>query len=116
MEHTNDLVLAAVRYAPLMFIIGGLVFLAWLSKQLTASELRPDVLAALSETEALPLSTIRDRPPLDARDLDLTMLARILDELCGAGLVVRWYEDALADNGRRVPVYRKLKPVAETAR
>jgi hypothetical protein len=96
-----------------------MLFVAWLSRQLTNQELQPDVLAALSDTEALPVSTIRDRPPLDSRDVDFDRLSRILDELCGAGLVVRWYvsgETTAGQTQARLPVYRKLRTIAATGR
>jgi hypothetical protein len=116
---SDDLLLAVVRYSPLVFIIGGLLVVAWLARQRSSHELQPDVLAALSETEALPAATIRLRPPLDSHDLDVTSLVRILDELCGAGLVVRWYEavDAteVGQSDRRF-VYRRISSVTGMAR
>ena len=109
---SNDALLALVRYAPLLFIIAGVLVVAWLSKQRSTHELQPDVLAALSETEALPPRTIRQRPPLDRLDLDGDMLVRVLDELCGAGLAVRWYETVEAE---RQVVYRRIRSLTATA-
>jgi hypothetical protein len=109
---TDDTLMAAIRFAPLLFIIGGVLMVAWLSRQRSPQELQPDVLAALSETEALPARTIRQRPPLDRLDLDADALKRMLDELCGAGLAVRWYETVEAE---RQPVYRRISSGAGTA-
>jgi hypothetical protein len=108
---SDDTFLAVIRFAPLLFIVGGVLVVAWLSRQRSPLELQPDVLAALSETEALPAQTIRHRPPLDRLDLDADALVRILDELCGAGLVVRWYETV--ESERRL-VYRRLRPATAT--
>ena len=103
----DDAFLAFVRYAPLVFIVGGVLVVAWLSRQPSALEIQPDVLAALSETEALPAATIRLRPPLDHRNVDRETLVRALDDLCGAGLAVRWYETGEA-------VYRRVIMVRAT--
>jgi hypothetical protein len=113
-----DLLTAVVRYFPLLFIVAGLLVLTWLARQRSIQDLHPDVLAALSETEALPPWTIRRRPPLDTQDVDLETLLRVLEELRGAGLAVRWYEavPGSAGAGERQPVYRRIRRVAaETA-
>jgi len=60
----DDPVLAMLRYAPFLFVIAGVGLVIWLSRQRLPFELQPDILAALSHTEALPASTIRQRPPL----------------------------------------------------
>jgi hypothetical protein len=109
---SDDSFLAVVRFAPLLFIFGGILVVWWLSRQHSQGELQPDVLAAMSETEALPADTIRARPPLDRLDVDVEALKRVLDELCGAGLAVRWYETIGAE---RLVVYRRLKPMPGTA-
>lgn len=108
---SDDTFLAFVRFAPLLFIFGGVLVVWWLSRQRSPHELQPDVLAALSETEALPARTIRQRPPLDHVDIDAEALGRVLDELCGAGLAVRWYETVDAE---RLVVYRRIRPVTAT--
>jgi hypothetical protein len=71
-------------------------------------ELQPDILAALSETEALPTATIRQRPPLAYQDVDVKTLAGVLERLCNDGLVVRWYEDVDAPGRERQAVYRRV--------
>jgi DNA-binding IclR family transcriptional regulator len=109
---SDDLFTAVVRYFPLLFVVGGLVLLAWLARQRSAQDLQPDVLAALSDTEALPLWTIRRRPPLDTQDVDPDTLLRILEELRGAGLAVRWYEVVPGGAAERQPVYRRVRRVA----
>jgi hypothetical protein len=109
---SEDTFLALIRFAPLLFIFGGVMVVWWLSRQRSPQELQPDVLAAMSETEALPARAIRARPPLDHLDIEVDALARVLDELCGAGLAVRWYETIDAE---RLIVYRRLKPVTATA-
>jgi hypothetical protein len=88
----DDPLLAVLRYAPIVFVVLALGFVVWLARQRLPFELQPDILAALSDTEALPASTIRQRPPLAYQDLDIKTLASVLDRLCNDGLVVRWYE------------------------
>src|ERR1700730_8078903 len=88
----DDPVLATLRYAPFLFVIIGVGLVMWLSRQRLPHELQPDVLAALSDTEALPTWTIRQRPPLMYQEVDLKTLVVVLDRLCSDGLVVRWYE------------------------
>ena len=107
---TNDLFTAVVRYFPLLFVIGGILVMAWLARQRSPQDLQPDVLAALSDTEALPPGTIRRRPPLDTQDVDLDTLLRVLEELRGLGLAVRWYETAAGADPQ--PVYRRIRRVA----
>jgi hypothetical protein len=91
-----DWLLFILRYAPLLFVIAGAVVLWWLARQRFPADVQPQVLAALSETEALPAKAIRDR-----LDIDLPTLERALDELRMAGLIVRWFEPSGA------AVYRK---------
>jgi hypothetical protein len=109
---SDDSFLAIVRYVPLLFVFGGLMTVWWLSRERSSQDLQPDVLAAMSETEALPVRTIRSRPPLDRLDIEVDALVRVLDELCGAGLAARWYETIDAE---RLIVYRRIKPVTATA-
>jgi hypothetical protein len=111
---TNDLFTAVVRYFPLVFVVGGLLVLGWLARQRSPLDLQPDVLAALSDTEALPPRTIRRRPPLDTQDVDPDTLLRVLEELRCAGLAVRWYElvPGSSDSAERQAVYRRIKRVA----
>jgi hypothetical protein len=99
----TDLWLAFMRYAPLLFVIAGILVLAWLTRQRGPVELHNDVLAALSETEVLSALQLRQRM---AQDVDVATLERILDELRTAGLVVRWYETIEAE---RQLVYRRVR-------
>src|SRR5262245_45217306 len=89
---SEDAFMSIVRFAPLVFIFGGLMAVWWLSRERSSDELQPDVLAAMSEAEALPAREIRARPPLDRTNIEVDALVRVLDELCRAGLAVRWYE------------------------
>jgi hypothetical protein len=89
----DDLVLAILRYAPLLFGVVGVVVVVWLLRERLPYELQPDVLAAVSETKALPASRIRQRPPLNYQDIDIRTLLVVLEDLRSAGVVVRWYED-----------------------
>ena len=110
----NDLFLAVVRYAPLLFVIAGILVVVWLSRHPLPVDLRGDVLAALSDTEALPAWAIRQRPPLAYQDVDLDTLDLVLQHLCNDGLVVRWYEAVevprSGDSARRdrQAVYRRI--------
>src|SRR5712664_4226067 len=104
----DDPLLAVLRYAPIVFVVFGVGFVVWLARQRLPFELQPDILAALSDTEALPAKTILERPPLAYQNVDLKTLAAVLERMCNDGLVVRWYED-VADPGReRQAVYRRV--------
>src|SRR5919199_1294140 len=106
----DGLLLAVLRYAPLAFPLAGVLLVIWLAQQRLPHELQPDVLAALSETEALPLGSIRQRPPLAHLRIDERTLALVLERLCHAGLAVRWYEavDVPGGAGARQVVYRRV--------
>jgi len=101
----DDAFLAFVRYAPLLFVVAGVFVVLWLAGQRLPSEIQPDVLAALSETEALPPRVIRGRPPLAHQNIDLKLLETVLEHLCSAGQVVRWYETV---GSERQVVYRRI--------
>jgi len=101
----DDAFLAFVRYAPLLFVFAGVCVVLWLARQRLPSELQPDVLAALSETEALTPRVIRERPPLAYQNIDLKLLEIVLEHLCSAGQVVRWYENV---GSERQVVYRRV--------
>jgi hypothetical protein len=102
----DDPVMAVLRYAPIAFVVLGVGFVVWLARQRLPFELQPDILAALSDTEALPAETIRQRPPLTYLNVDVKTLAAVLERLCNDGLVVRWYEGA---DRERQAVYRRKK-------
>lgn len=101
----DDPFLILVRFAPIAFVVAGVLVVVWLSQQRLPNELQPDVLEAMSETEALPPLTIRQRPPLAHQDVDMGVLEQILNQLCTTGLAVRWYE---ANNDQRMAVYRRV--------
>jgi hypothetical protein len=103
---SDDLFLAFVRYAPFLFVVGGLLTVLWLSRDRSSSELQPDVLAALSETEALSAAELCRRPPLAGQSFDPEVLLHTLDELCGWGKAVRWY--IYNGQDQREPVYRRV--------
>jgi hypothetical protein len=109
----DDPLLAVLRYAPIVFVVVGVGFVVWLARQRLPFELQPDILAAMSDTEALPASTIRQRPPLTYQDIDPKTLAVVLERMCNDGLVVRWYEvvEPPAPDGtqsQRQAVYRRV--------
>src|SRR5207249_12225940 len=116
-----DAFLSVVRWAPILFAVVGVLVVIWRSRQRLPDELQPDVLAALSETEALSPSSIRQRPPLDYQDVDLRTLETVLEHLCSTGRAVRWFEDvggpANVDGAprERQVVYRRIKSVSEKA-
>lgn len=103
----DDALLMMLRYAPIVFVVAGIGLVMWLSRQRMPHEWQADVLEALSDTEALPSTVIRDRAPLAHQELDLRTLETVLETLCTSGQVVRWYEPGTS--GPR-PVYRKLTP------
>ena len=101
----DDAFLAFVRYAPLLFVVAGVFVVFWLAGQRLPSEIQPDVLAALSVNEALTPRVIRERPPLAHQNIDLKLLETVLEHLCAAGQVVRWYETV---GSERQVVYRRI--------
>jgi len=103
---TDDPLLGILRYAPILFVVLGVGFVWWLARQRLPFELQPDILAALSDTEALPTATIRQRPPLAYQDVDVKTLVSVLERMCNDGLVVRWYE--VVDGRDRQAVYRRV--------
>jgi hypothetical protein len=107
---SDDAFLTAVRYAPILFAVAGVLVVVWHSRQRLPDELLPDVLAALSETEALPPASIRQRAPLAHQNVDLRTLETVLEDLCTTGRAVRWYQ-AVDEPGRnwRQVVYRRIK-------
>ena len=109
---SDDAFFSVIRWAPILFAIAGVLVVLWHSRQRLPDELQPDVLAALSETEALPPELIRKRPPLDYQDVDPRTLEAVLEHLCSTGQAVRWFEPS---NGERRVVYRRLRSVSETA-
>ncbi len=100
---------------PVFFIGAGLAFVAWLMRwHQLPDELEPHVLAALSDTEALPNWEILRRSPLAERDVDAGTLEYVLERLRGKGMVVRWYEQARRAGQPPYAVYRRVsRPVAE---
>jgi hypothetical protein len=109
---SDDAFLIWVRYVPILFVVAGVLVVVWLSGQRLPSELQPDVLAAMSEDEALPPRVIRDREPLAHQNIDLRTLETVLERLCNEGLAVRWFEDF--GSGRQA-VYRRIRSVPERA-
>ena len=93
---------------PSFFVVFGVGFVVWLARQRLPFELQPDILEALSHTEALPAATIRQRPPLAYQDADIKTLSSVLERMCTDGLVVRWYEDIGASGRERQAVYRRV--------
>ena len=102
---SDDLLMALLRYAPMLFVVAGVAVVVWLARQRLPGEMQPDVLEALSETEALTPRVILERPPLAYQNVDLKLLEIVLEHLCAAGQVVRWYEDRGTE---RELVYRRV--------
>jgi hypothetical protein len=107
---SDDVFLLVVRFVPMLFVVAGVGVVIWLSGQRLPHEIQPYVLAALSETEALPTHAIRQREPLAYQNFDQSTLETVLERLCTDGLAVRWFEDV--DN-RRQAVYRRVRPASE---
>ena len=105
----DDAFLIVVRYFPILFVVAGVLVVVWFSRQRLPHELESDVLAALSETEALTPMTIRQRPPLDYQDVDVRLIERVLERLCMSGLAVRWYDTS--NTSERCAVYRRVRSV-----
>lgn len=100
---------------PVILIGLSLLVLGWSSRWLRLpDDLEPLVLAALSDTEALPSWELRKRSPLAERDVDVGMVIYVLERLRAKGLVVRWYEELDMPGPKqtiqraRCEVYRRL--------
>jgi hypothetical protein len=106
----DDQFLVVIRYAPILFVVAGVIVVVWLSRQRMPHEWQDEVLAALSETEALPVVEIAQRPPLAHQDLDLETLHRVLDTLCTTGRAVRWYASNDSAHTREA-VYRRVASI-----
>jgi hypothetical protein len=108
-DHLVGLVL---RSLPFAIFGGGLLVVGWLLRTRLASEIEDEVLAALSETEALPPSVIRQRAPLASLQVDINTLVVALENLRREGRVTRWYDRA--GQGPAQPLYRRIsRPGAE---
>jgi hypothetical protein len=108
-DHLVGLVL---RSLPFAIFGGGLLVVGWLLRTRLASEIENEVLEALSETEALPPSVIRQRAPLASLQVDVNTLLVALENLRREGRVVRWYDRD--GHGPAQPVYRRIgRPGAE---
>jgi hypothetical protein len=112
---SDDPFLSVVRWAPIFFVVVGALVVIWYSRQRLPDDLQPDVLAALSDTEALSASSIRRRPPLEHQDVDPRTLETVLEHLCSTGLAVRWFEAVDGAASQRQVVYRRVKSATERA-
>ena len=108
----DDPLLAVLRLFPFVFAAAGVALVAWMARARLPTDLEQDVLAALSETEALSVTELCRRAPLAGTGADPDTVTVVLVHLCQSGLVVRWYAEALR-NGQtgsqhRQPVYRRV--------
>jgi hypothetical protein len=89
---------------PFLLAVCGLGFIWYSSRLRTPADVEADVLAALSEHDALPLATICRRPPLAGQPLDPDVVHFTLEHLRLKGRAVRW---RAAEHQHQV-VYRRI--------
>jgi hypothetical protein len=103
----DDLIVGILfRVTPFVLAAVGILLIGWLLRTRLPAEITTEVLDSLSETEALPAATICTRAPLSSLHIDPRTVARVLDELCRDGRVVRWYDGAAGEAG--LAVYRRV--------
>ena len=95
-----------LRAFPFVIIGAGMLLVGWLLRTRLPSEIESEVLAALSDTEALPISVIRQRAPLASLQVDLHTVSVVLENLRREGLVARWYDPSARTPAE--PVYRRI--------
>ncbi len=101
---------AVLRFFPLLFFAFGVGFLGWVRRHPLPGDLQPDVLAATSQTEALPAWSVFERLPAHVHAADVAAVDSALEGLRERGLVVRWYEEVALPGGgvQRQAVYRRV--------
>jgi hypothetical protein len=99
----DDLLFTFATFFPFLLALCGVGFIWYSSRLRTPADMEADVLAALSEHDALPVSLICKRPPLAGQPLDPDVVHFTLEHLRRQGRLVRWY----ADQHEQV-VYRRI--------
>jgi hypothetical protein len=97
------LLLIAALFPPVLAVI-GVGYIWYASRIRTPADVEADVLAALSERDALPIKMICNRPPLAGQPLDPSVVHFTLEHLRRKGRLVRWYS---SDHDDEV-VYRRI--------
>jgi hypothetical protein len=103
----DDLLLTVATVFPCALAAIGLGFVWWVSRASLPADLEADVLAALSDLEALPVGEICRRPPLAESGVDPATVRFVLEHLRRSGRAVRWYA-ATDARGQRHPMYRRV--------
>jgi hypothetical protein len=102
-----DVLLTLATAFPFVLIAIGLGFVWSTSRVRLPADLEADVLAALSDLEALPVSAICRRPPLAESEPDPATVRFVLEHLRRSGRAVRWYAD-VDSRGHRLALYRRV--------
>jgi hypothetical protein len=100
----DDLLFSFATIFPFLLTLSGLGFIWYSSRMRTPGDVEADVLAALSEHDALPVSLICERPPLAGKALDPDVVHFTLELLRRKGRAVRWYAHEHQDE----VVYRRI--------
>src|SRR6185503_20864807 len=100
----DDLLLEFASLFPLLLAAVGIGFIFYVNHMRTPAEVEQDVLAAVSEHDALPITMICQRPPLAGQSLDPSLVHFTLEQLRRRGRLVRWYSREHADQA----VYRRI--------
>jgi hypothetical protein len=87
-----DPLLAIATLFPMLLGAAGIGFICYSCHDRTPADVEADVLAALSEREALPIALICRRPPLAGQAVDPNVVHLTLEHLRRTRRAVRWYE------------------------
>jgi hypothetical protein len=94
------LTIVAALFPPVLAVL-GVGYIWYASRIRTPADVEQDVLAALSERDALPIAVICNRPPLAGQPVDPAVVHFTLEHLRRRGRLVRW-----ADGDQTV--YRRI--------
>jgi|SRR5215831_1423197 hypothetical protein len=100
----DDLLFFLAAFFPPLLAATGVGFVWHVARMRTPADVEQDVLAAVSERDALPIALICKRPPLAGRPLDPRVVHFTLEQLRREGRLVRWYSHEHEDQA----VYRRI--------
>jgi hypothetical protein len=100
----DDLLFVIAALFPPLLAAVGVGFIWYVGRIRTPADVEQDVLAAVSERDALPIAVICERPPLAGQPVDPRVVHFTLEHLRRSGRLVRWYSREHEDQA----VYRRI--------